>query len=148
MGAWFWFLWIVVGIVVVSFLGLRYTRRTCMLAFGKGYTDASSVPWNHVEENYRSYLRPMRPMDAAAYTRGLEYCLNCGTGDWQDLKRDFVDAWKSGAITREGTAIRRMGAQAAASKLSLRIPVELEALIRRNPAYPPLAVKMGIASSE
>ncbi len=81
-----------------------------MLAFGKGVSDAGRLSLREIEHVYNSYLRPMRPMDAAAYQRGLEYSLNFGNeSDWQDMKRDFMDAWESGAITREGTALRKSG---------------------------------------
>jgi hypothetical protein len=145
MSIWWWVASVVVGFSLVGYICLLFSKRTCMLAFGKGVSDAGRLTWGEIEQVYSSYLRPMRPMDAAAYQRGLEYSLNCGNeSDWQDIKRDFMDAWKSGAITREGTAIRKAGADSAI--LRMRISRELEELIKRNPDYPPLAVKAGVLS--
>ena len=143
MSIWFWVFMVVVAIAILFYIGARLNQRTCLLAFGAGVTDASSTPWKEIERKYRSYLQPMRPMDATSYRRGVEYCLKSEKGStWEDMKRDFKEALKSGAITREGTAIRSMGAQAAGNKLKLRIPEELEILVTSNPNYPPLIAKV------
>jgi len=143
MTSWFWVIVFVVGIALASSVIARLNRRTCLLAFGKGFTDAHSTSWKEIEQQYRSYLKPMRPMDAASYKRGIEYCLmSKKEGTWQDLKRDFTDVWKSGAVTREGTSIRTMGAEVAGKELKLRIPEKFELLIKSNPEFPPLAAKV------
>jgi hypothetical protein len=81
-------------------------------------------------------------MDAASYKRGIEYCLTSKDGNtWEDIKRDFSYAWKSGAITREGADIRSIGAEVAGKQLKLRIPERLETLVKRNPDSPPLMAK-------
>ncbi len=139
--------WIVVGIAILGYVGLWFNKRTCLLAFGRGVSDAGSLPWAQIEENFSSYLRrPMSPMDAAAYRRGVEYSLTCSReADWRAMKHAFLLAYKSGAITREGTELRRMGTQAGVVTMSLRVPEELHTAIMRNHDAPPLYAKLGIS---
>lgn len=109
-----------------------------MLAFGQGVADASELPWSDIPQKYNTFLTPMRPMDAAAYQRGLEYALLCSDiADWQSMKNEFVEAYKSGSITSEGTLIRKMGTDAASDNFKLKISQRLKEVIASHPELPP-----------
>jgi len=139
----YWGIGIVAAFAILFYISVKLNRRTCLLAFAQGFQDACSLPWKDIKDKYRSYLRPIRPMDAAAYKRGVEYCLLRIEGDgWEKMKRDFNDSWKSGSITREGTTIRNSGADNAEKSFRLSIPEQLEELILQNPNIPPLHVKV------
>jgi hypothetical protein len=134
---------ILVVLVLFAFLSAA-NKRTCMLAYGQGVDDAGVLPWDEIVQRYRSFLKPMRPMDAASYQRGLEYMLTTTNLDWQAMKADFVEAYKSGNIKKEGTTIIKLGAETAANNFRLRIPRDLEELILKKPHLPPLASKVEI----
>jgi hypothetical protein len=139
----YWVLGITAGVTILLYINVRLNRRTCMLAFGKGVQDASSLPWRDLLDQYRKYLRPIRPMDAAAYQRGVEYCLLRQEGEsWENMKRYFNESWNTGMLTREGANIRKLGADSAEKNFRLRIPEELERRILQNPRLPPLQVEV------
>jgi len=138
----YWIIGIIIVIAIVAFTTIKINRRKCLLAFGEGVVDVGKLPWKNIVEKYNSYLSPMRPMDAAAYQRGLEYALlSTQQSGWQDMKKDFSEAYSSGGITREGTVIRKQGAESAARLFRLRIPQQLEELIINNPEMPPIVAK-------
>lgn len=138
---------ILVALALFAFLSAA-NKRTCMLAYGKGVDDAGALPWKEIVQRYRSFLKPMRPMDAASYQRGLEYVLTATNFDWQAMKADFVEAYSAKHIEREGTIIRKLGAEAAANNFRLRIPRDLEELILKQPDLPPLASKVEIEENQ
>jgi hypothetical protein len=140
-----WIIGILIALSIVFFLIAKLNRRSCLHAFGQGVNDAVSISWGDIIQKFNSFLSPFRPMDAAAYQRGLEYCLLSPEGSgWEDIKRDFVDSYKSGAITNEGTNIRRLGAKNASQHFNLRVSKELVNLIIENPELPPMVAKIQI----
>jgi hypothetical protein len=132
-----------IAVALIAYVIVKINRRTCMLAFGQGVLDINELSWSGILEKYNSLLSPIRPMDAAAYKRGLEYgLLSIEDSSWQDMKDDFDHAYKSGTITSEGTHIREIGSEAASKSFRLRIPQKLEELILNNPESTPLSSKI------
>lgn len=146
-------IWWISGIIVAlaSFVYIMkiVNKRTCMLAFGQGVTDVGELSWNQVSSRYNSYLTPMmRPMDAFAYKKGLEYALlSPRNSGWMEMKKEFVDAYKSGAITNGGTLIRRSGAETALRTFRLSIPRDIEDRMHNNPDAPLLFSKFDEAAN-
>jgi hypothetical protein len=64
------------------------------------------------------------------------------------MKRCFLDAYSSGTITREGSEIKKLGAEAASHNFTLRIPRDLLLQILDNPEVPPLVLKKPIEVEE
>lgn len=140
-----WIAGIVIGLVLLAFIVSRINRRTCLKAYGQGIADAADLSWNDCVLRYRSYLFPMmRPMDAASYQRGLEFMLNSTTVDWQVIKSDFLGAYKSGEITREGTLIGQYGAELAVRNFRLRVRQDLDDLLQQQPELRPLLARASI----
>lgn len=143
-------LWIVGTICVLAllaFVSVQANKRTCMRAYNQGVNDAGTLSWQEIVQRYRAFLKPIRPMDAAAYQRGIEYALNhsATSGNaWRSGDLDFLEAFRNGDITREGTAIRSQGAVAAATAFRLRVGQDLEDLIHKEPDQPLLAIKVGL----
>ena len=135
---------VLVLIAFIAFIAAQANKRTCMLAYGQGVVDAGALSWNDIVQKHKSFLKPMRPMDAASYQRGLEYALNSTCSDWQAMKAGFLEAYKRGYITREGTIIRRQGADLAANNFRLRVSRDLEELMLKQTALPPLISKIEI----
>jgi hypothetical protein len=101
------------ALALAAFAALRMTlRRTCASAFRHGLADARTLSSQAIRDKFAAYLRPMRPMDAAAYVHGVRCGLRNGI-DPSHAEREFRRAFRSGAITREGTWIRQLGADEA-----------------------------------
>ena len=109
--------WIIGCIAVLILIGVamaRQNRRTCMQAFGEGYLDITRLNETQITEKFKSYLKPIRPMDAAAYTAGVQTALR-GVASWEELKLTFLKEYSNGEITRCGTEIRKMDVATALS---------------------------------
>jgi len=140
-----WVLVVVISVLLLGFVMARVNRRTCMLAFGEGYLAAGELTVDQIRERFVAYLSPMRPMDAAAFVRGVGSALERST-DWRDVKASFVNAYKSGAITREGTNIRRLGRDEAARLFEIRAEPEVLQALAQHPDLPPLQAVTQTAS--
>ena len=141
---------IAIIVVLASFflLSVKLNRRSCLKAYAQGVDDLGSLPWRQIKERYRSFLYPIRPMDAAAYKRGIEYALLSSEGDNSEtMKDDFSQAWDSNAINSEGTNIRAMGAEKALESFEPSVPEKLKDAVLANPDEPPLASKIRIEDS-
>jgi hypothetical protein len=134
---------VVAALAAFLVLSVKINRRTCLRAYGQGIDDIGALSWQKIRERYKTYLSPMRPMDAAAYKRGVEYALLSGKDDrWESMKRDFTQAWASGSITKEGTTIRAIGPKAALELFAPAVPAQLMAAILSNPDQPPILSKV------
>jgi hypothetical protein len=99
------------AILAAALLAVRQAmRRTCSSAFQPGFADAQSLDVHGIKERLARFLRPMRPMDAAAYLRGVRCALRTDM-DPVRARREFERAFRSGRITLEGTSIRQLGAE-------------------------------------
>jgi hypothetical protein len=98
------------GLVTLVIVALLSNRATCRKAFVAGY-NSQGKPESEILEAYKSYLAPMRPMDAAAFQRGLEYAAETPNLDvtGEQFTSAFKRIYKTGVFTREGTQIRHMG---------------------------------------
>jgi hypothetical protein len=104
---------VVLATLVAAFVAARYALlRTCSNAFRQGFADARNLDAHGIKERFAGFLRPMRPMDAAAYVRGVRCALRTGM-DPSQARREFARAFRSGKITRDGTSIRQLGAEEA-----------------------------------
>ena len=134
---------IVAALAAFLVLSVKINRRTCLKAYGQGVDDIGALSWQKIRERYKTYLSPMRPMDAASYKRGVEYALLSGKDDrWESMKRDFTQAWASGSITNEGTTLRAIGPKAALENFAPAVPDQLMAAILSNPNEPPILSKV------
>jgi hypothetical protein len=107
------------AILVAAFVAARHAmRRTCKSAFQQGFADAQSLDVHGIKERLARFLRPMRPMDAAAYVRGVRCALRTDM-DPMRARREFERAFRSGRITLEGTSIRQLGAEAVLREFRL-----------------------------
>ena len=128
-----WLFGILIIIFIFAFVTARINRRKCIFAFGQGVVDAGRLSWTEIEKKFDSYLKPMRPADAAAYQRGLEYSLSVvSESNLENMKKCFLDAYASGTITQEGSVIKKLGSEAASRNFKLRIPQEMELKILGN----------------
>lgn len=144
-----WLFGILTIIFVFAFITSRQSRRKCIFAFGQGVADAGKLPWSEIRRKFDAYLKPMKPVDAAAYQRGLEYSLSVTSeSTLESMKKCFLDAYSSGTITREGSVIKKLGAEAASRSFNLRISPELAAMILNNPDDPPLVSKTRMKAAE
>ena len=134
--------WLLTAIVVVV-TAVAFVRHAnhkfCRQAYGRGIEDAGSRSWSEIQVIYAQYVNSMRPMDAASYRRGLEYAL-MGEMDWQKIKSDFEEAFASGAITQEGTGLRRIGKEEAIRTFSLRVNPKVVHILAGDPSAVPVAV--------
>jgi hypothetical protein len=107
------------AILAAALLAARQAmRRTCSSAFQQGFADAQSLDVHGIKERLARFLRPMRPMDAAAYVRGVRCALRTDM-DPMRARREFERAFRSGRITLEGTSIRQLGAEAVLREFRL-----------------------------
>jgi hypothetical protein len=107
------------AILTAALLAARQAmRRTCSIAFQQGFADAQSLDAHGIKERLARFLRPMRPMDAAAYLRGVRCALRTDM-DPARARREFERAFRSGRITLEGTSIRQLGAEAVLREFRL-----------------------------
>ena len=137
-------IWMLAALAVVALLFISpiMNRRTCAKGFAQGAASAG-LPYSQVKEQFQDFLKPMRPMDAAAYRRGVEYMVeNLETPKpWEAIKADFMRMYKSGQFTREGTEIRQMGAQRAAEWFHLRLSGDVKKVLDEDPSLSPVAAK-------
>jgi hypothetical protein len=112
-------IWILVGLGVVALVTVTTlsNRATCRKAFSAGYL-SHERPNLAISETYKSYLVPMRPMDAAAFQKGLEYAASMPNLDVNSpqFANEFKRIYKTGVLTKEGTQIRQMGNDAEAQR--------------------------------
>jgi len=110
---------VLLAIFVAAFIAAREAMlRTCSIAFQQGFADAQSLDAHGIKERLARFLRPMRPMDAAAYLRGVRCALRRDM-DPTRARREFERAFRSGRITLEGTSIRQLGAEAVLREFRL-----------------------------
>ena len=138
-------IWMFVALAVVALLLISpiMNRRTCAKGFAQGAASAD-LPYSQVKEQFKDFLKPMRPMDAAAYRRGVEYMVeNWKTPKpWEAIQADFMKMYKSGQFTREGTEIRQMGAERAAELFDLRLCGDVKKVLDEDPSLSPVAAKV------
>ena len=136
--------WLIVGLAIVSLLVIlpMMNRRACAKGFAEGAASAG-LPYSQVKEQFKNFLKPMRPMDAAAYRRGVEYMVENleAPKPWEAIKADFMQLYKSGQFTREGTEIRQMGADRAAEAFHLRLGGDVSKILNDDPSLSPVAAK-------
>jgi hypothetical protein len=107
------------AILAAAFLAVRHAlRRDCSSAFQQGFADAQSLDVHGIKERLARFLRPMRPMDAAAYLRGVRCALRTDMNPTR-ARREFERAFRTGRITLEGTSIRQLGAEAVLREFRL-----------------------------
>jgi hypothetical protein len=110
---------VLLAILAAAVAAVRHAmRKTCSIAFQQGVADAQSFDIHGIKERLARFLRPMRPMDAAAYLRGVRCALRRDM-DPARARREFDRAVRSGRITREGTSIRQLGAEAVLREFRL-----------------------------
>ena len=110
---------VLLAILVAAFIAVREAMlRTCSIAFQQGFADAQSLDAHDIKERLARFLLPMRPMDAAAYLRGVRCALRRDM-DPTRARREFERAFRSGKITLEGTSIRQLGAEAVLREFRL-----------------------------
>lgn len=110
---------VMLAILAAAFVAVGHAmRRTCKSAFQQGFADAQSLDVHGIRERLARFLRPMRPMDAAAYLRGVRCALRTDM-DPMRARREFERAFRSGRITLEGSSIRQLGAETVLSEFRL-----------------------------
>jgi hypothetical protein len=110
---------VLLAILASALVAVRHAmRRTCSNAFQQGFADAQRLDVQGIKERLARFLRPMRPMDAAAYLRGVRCALRRDM-DPLRARREFDRAFRSGRITLEGTSIRQLGAEAVLREFRL-----------------------------
>jgi len=123
--------WILVPIAIAALVTamVRFNRATCRKAFAEGCLSYNK-PNAEVSETFKSYLSPMRPMDAAAFLKGLEYAASMPNLNVDSAKfgNEFKRIYKTGVLTAEGTRIRHMGKDTVAQMFQNN----LEQLARRS----------------
>lgn len=109
-------IWVLVGLGLVAWVvvALVANRATCRKAFVNGY-QLRGKPESEILEAYKVYLSPIRPMDAAAFQRGLELSAEMPDLDvnGDQFMTAFKQIYKTGVFTREGTQLRKIGKKAA-----------------------------------
>jgi hypothetical protein len=89
---------VLLAIFVAAFIAVRVAMlRTCSIAFQQGFADAQSLDAHGIKERLARFLRPMRPMDAAAYLRGVRCALR------RDMNPRGLDGNSSAPSAPEGS---------------------------------------------